>query len=247
MILALAKDPAVDRFDIGSVRRIVSGGAPLGADLAVAAGERLGCEVVQGYGMTETSAVASLTPPGPSPLGTVGKLLPGMQLRIVGLGAGAGPHPDGIGELQFRGPNIMHGYMGDDPASAFTEDGWLPSGDIGRRDADGFLYIVDRSKEVLKYKGFQVAPAELEAVLVTHPDVVDAGVIGMPDEESGELPVAFVVADTTVSEPELLDYCTRKLAHYKRVHHIMFVESIPRSESGKILRRELRRLLSGGS
>ncbi|HEX9775190.1 MAG TPA: 4-coumarate--CoA ligase family protein [Actinomycetota bacterium] len=241
IILALAKHPLVDDYDLSSLKQIVSGAAPLGADLAAEASARIDCEIVQGYGLTETSPVTNFTPPGEFKPGTVGLLVPNTEMRIVDPETGG----DGEeGEIWYRGPQIMAGYLNNPEATAITidADGWLHTGDIGTVDAGGHLRITDRLKELIKYKGFQVPPAELEALLITHPAVVDVAVIGIPDEEAGELPKAFVVLKpgAEATGDELMAFTAEHLAHYKHVRSVEFVEEIPKSASGKILRRLLR-------
>jgi acyl-CoA synthetase (AMP-forming)/AMP-acid ligase II len=242
--LALAKHPAVEGRDTSSVRTILTGAAPLGAELERAVAARLGTAVLQGYGMTEASPVTHLSPIDPqrSKAGTVGLLVAGTECRLVDPETGSDVGVGAPGELWSRGPQVMRGYLGNEQATAATldEDGWLHSGDIAVVDSEGYFTIVDRLKELIKYKGFQVAPAELEALLQTHPAVVDVAVIGVPDEEAGELPKAFVVAGAEVTDEELLDYVAQRVSPHKRVRVIERVQEIPKSPSGKILRRVLR-------
>ena len=230
IVLALAKHPLVDSYDLSSLRQIFSGAAPLSAELALEAGARVGCEVVQGYGMTEMSPVSHLTPPGQFKAGTCGVTVPNAECRIVDPVTGADQPVDGEGELWVRGPMVMKGYLNNPEATALTvdADGWLHTGDIGAIDADGHMTIVDRVKELIKVKGFQVAPAELEALLLTHPSIADAAVIGIPDEESGEVPRAFIVVkpQQSLTADEVTDF-------------IEVIGAIPKSASGKILRRWL--------
>ena len=244
IVLALAKHPLVDNFDLSSLKQIVSGAAPLGADLAGAARERCNTEVVQGYGLTETSPVTNLMPLGEDRAGTVGVLVPNLEMRIVDPASGEDQGPDGEGEIWFRGPNVMKGYLGraQETGEMLDGDGWLHTGDIGVVDADGYLRITDRLKELIKYKGFQVPPAELEALLVNHPKIADVAVIGVPDEEAGELPKAFVVAapDSDLTPDEVIEFSKEHLATYKQVRLVEFIDEVPKSLSGKILRRELR-------
>ena len=245
IILALAKHPTVEGRDLSSLRWINSGAAPLSAELADACAERLGCKVVQGYGLTETSPVThavpvereenrpgSIGPPIPSTEGKVADLLDGRDL---------GPGEDG--EVWIRGPQVMKGYLGDDEATAATldDDGWLHTGDIGHADEDGWFFLVDRLKELIKVKGFQVAPAELEALLLEHPAVADAAVVGSPDEESGEVPKAFVVpaGGAELDVEELQAFVAARVATYKQVRRVEVLDEIPKSASGKILRRVL--------
>lgn len=242
--LALAKHPVVDNYDLSKVQAVFSAAAPLGTDLAAACGERLGASVLQGYGMTELSPVSHLvTPDSPRP-GSVGLTLPGTRCRIVDPETGADQGVGEEGELWVQGPQVMMGYLNNPEATAATidADGWLKTGDLGCFDADGHLEIRDRLKELIKYKGFQVAPAELEALLHAHPDIADAAVIGAPDEEAGEVPAAFVVpaAGATPDAAAIMAYSAERLATYKHLRRVEFVEVIPKSASGKILRRELR-------
>jgi acyl-CoA synthetase (AMP-forming)/AMP-acid ligase II len=243
IVLALAKQPVVDQFDLSSLRFVLSGAAPLGADLAQDAAARIGCEVVQGYGMTELSPVSHATPAGQFKPGSVGVLVPNAQARLVGA-AGDDRGVGEEGELWIRGPLVMKGYLNNPAATAATidDEGWLHTGDVARIDEDGHTYIVDRVKELIKYKAFQVPPAELEALLVTHPGVADVAVVGIPDEEAGELPKAFVVRrpDSDVTAEELQAFVAEHVAHYKQVRSVAFVDEIPKSASGKILRRLLR-------
>jgi acyl-CoA synthetase (AMP-forming)/AMP-acid ligase II len=240
---ALAKHPLVDKFDLSSLEMITSGAAPMGPELERACETRLNCRVKQGYGMTEASPVTHFTPADPAMIrsGSCGLLVSNTECRIVDLStqedAGVGEH----GELLVRGPQIMLGYLNQPVATAETvdADGWLHTGDVGYCDADGYYFIVDRLKEFIKYKGYQVAPAELEAVLLTHPAVADVAVIPAADEEAGEIPKAFVVARREVGVEELIAFVAAVVAPFKKVRAIEFIERIPKSPSGKILRREL--------
>jgi acyl-CoA synthetase (AMP-forming)/AMP-acid ligase II len=241
--LALAKHPAVDGFDLSSLRQVLSGAAPLSADLARAVTKRLGCRMLQGYGMTETSPVTH-TNSGPSvetKPGSVGALVANTEARVVdpqtGRDVGAGEQ----GEICVRGPQIMKGYLGKPEATAamIDKDGWLHTGDIGYADADGDFFVVDRLKELIKYKGCPVAPAELEALLLTHPAVADVAVIPSPDDEAGEVPKAFVVTRAQVTAEELMTFVAERVAPTKRVRRLEMIDQIPKSPSGKILRRVL--------
>ena len=243
IILALAKHPIVDNYDLSHLKIIMSGAAPLGAELAQACAERLGCLVLQGYGLTETSPVTHVNPEDPAriKLGSVGVPIANTECTIVSLETG---NPLGVreeGEIWIRGPQVMKGYLNNPDATAqtLTPDGWLRTGDVGYVDEDGYFYIVDRVKEMIKYKGLQIAPAELEAVLLTHPAVADAAVIPSPDPEAGEVPKAFVVLKGTVTDHELMEYVAARVAPFKKIRRIEFVEQIPKSPSGKILRRVL--------
>jgi acyl-CoA synthetase (AMP-forming)/AMP-acid ligase II len=242
--LALAKHPIVDQYDLSSLEYVSSGAAPLDGATAEEAAARIGPNVVQGYGMTELSPVSHFTPPGEYRAGAAGKLVPSTEARIVDPETGEDVAVGVDGEIWVRGPQVMKGYLNNPEATAetITEAGWLRTGDIGHVDEDGWFFIVDRLKELIKYKGFQVPPAELEGLLLTHPAVADAAVIGIPDLEAGELPKAFVVLKpgTEATEGELKFHVAEHVAHYKQIHDVQFVDEIPKSASGKILRRMLR-------
>jgi 4-coumarate--CoA ligase len=244
MVVALAKHPIVDNYDLSSLKTIFSGAAPLSAELAIECGERLDCEVVQGYGMTELSPVTHATPPGKFKPGSAGMTVPNTSVRIVDPGSGDDLGLDQDGEVWISGPQAMKGYLNNPEATAATidKDGWLHTGDIGHIDSDGHLYVVDRLKELIKFKGFQVPPAELEALLLTHPKVADAAVIGIPDDEAGEIPAAYVVlkADQQATEDEIKEFVAGQVATYKRLGKVTFLDAVPKSASGKILRRVLR-------
>ena len=244
VVLALAKHPLVDQYDLSSLIQVFSGAAPLGAELAAEASRRIGCEVVQGYGMTELSPVSHCTVEGDFRPGTSGITIPNTEIRLVDPDTGEDQDVGSEGELWVRGPQVMKGYLNNESATRDTidEDGWLHTGDVAVVDEFHHVSIVDRVKELIKYKGFQVPPAELEALIVAHPKVADVAVIGVADDEAGELPKAFVVrapgADLTVEE--LQEYVRGHVASYKQVRLVEFVDEIPKSASGKILRRMLR-------
>jgi acyl-CoA synthetase (AMP-forming)/AMP-acid ligase II len=242
IVLALAKHPIVDKYDLSNLGMIMSGAAPLSGDLANACAERLGCLVIQGYGLTETSPVTHVTPedPGRNKPGSIGPLLPNTDARIVDVDSGKDLGENQTGEIWIKGPQVMKGYLNNPEATAATiADGWLRSGDIGRADGDGYFYIVDRLKELIKYKGFQVPPAELEALLLTHPAIADAAVIPSPDEEAGEVPKAFLVLRGEATPEQIIDYVAERVAPHKKIRHVEVVDEIPKSPSGKILRRVL--------
>jgi acyl-CoA synthetase (AMP-forming)/AMP-acid ligase II len=254
IVLGLSKNPIVDNYNLPKLKTIFSGAAPLGPDLTQACIDRLGCGIRQGYGMTETSPVTHSSPSNPSDVkfGSVGVAAPNTECKIVDLESGKLLERNERGELCVRGPQIMKGYLNNPEATANTidADGWLHTGDIGYADDDGHFFIVDRAKELIKYKGFQVPPAELEAVLLTHPCVGDAAVIPYPDDEAGEVPKAIVVLRHE-SEPEaILEFVAARVAPHKRIRYLEVVEQIPKSPSGKILRRVLvqreRDRLAGG-
>ena len=242
--LALAKHPAVDGHDVSSLRTIMSGAAPLGGELADRVAERIGCTVIQGYGLTETSPVTHVVrPEGENKPGTIGPPLASTECRLVDPESGEDVAVGDRGELWIRGPQVMRGYLNNAQATAATVDpeGWLHTGDVAVVDSDGYFEIVDRLKELIKYKGFQVAPAELEALIITHPQVGDVAVIGVPDEEAGELPKAFVVAAGDDFDPdELTEWVGGQVSPQKRIRLVEVVDEIPKSPSGKILRRVLK-------
>ncbi|MGW2491602.1 4-coumarate--CoA ligase family protein [Streptomyces sp. NPDC001606] len=253
IVLALARHPAVGRYDLSSVQYVMSAAAPLDAHLARACAERLGVPPLgQAYGMTELSPGSHVVPLDrlhEAPAGTVGRLVAGTEMRIVSLDEpGRDLGPGEAGEILIRGPQVMKGYLGrpDATAALIDSDGWLHTGDVGRVDEAGWLYIVDRVKELIKYKGYQVAPAELEALLLTHPGIADAAVIGTHDPDGNEIPHAFVVRRTgtadDLTENEIMAYVSARVAPYKRVRAVTFLDTVPRAASGKILRRELREL-----
>lgn len=244
IVLALAKHPLVEEYDLSAARQVFSGAAPLGAEVAAEAAQRIGCEVVQGYGLTETSPITHATLPGDFRPGSIGVLAPNMQCRIVDPETGRDLGLGEDGEIWVRGPNVMKGYLNNPEATAYTidEDGYLHTGDIGHVDEHGHYYIVDRLKELIKYKGFQVAPAELEALLLTNPAVADVAVIPVADELAGEIPKAFVVLKPGMeaSAEQLQAFVGEHVASYKQIREVEFRSEIPKSASGKILRRILK-------
>jgi acyl-CoA synthetase (AMP-forming)/AMP-acid ligase II len=244
IVLALAKHPLVDSFDLSMLTQILCAAAPLKADLADECAKRLDCEVVQGYGMTELSPASHITPPGWFRPESVGVTVPNTQTRIVDPVSGADVGIGEEGEIWVRGPQVMKGYLNNPQATAamIDSDGWLRTGDLGHIDADGHLYVVDRLKELIKYKGFQVPPAELEAVLLRHPEVVDAAVIGVPDDQAGEVPVGYVALrpGAAASPEEIRQFVAGQVANYKQLGRLEVIDAIPKSASGKILRRVLR-------
>ncbi|PNF29545.1 Luciferin 4-monooxygenase [Cryptotermes secundus] len=249
LVVFLAKAEIVDKYDLSSVQRIYSGAAPLSEEIETLVKKRLGVDlVIQAYGLTETTLAVIGPTENENKKGTAGTLRPGVTCKVVDLETGRTLGPHKTGELRFKGPFIMKGYYGDPQATAasFDSDGFLLTGDVGYYDEDGFFYIVDRAKELIKYKGYQVPPAELEAVLLTHPAVKDAGVVGIPDEAAGELPLAFIVKQpgATLTKEEIIKYVADHVSPQKRLRGgVLFVESIPKTSSGKILRRELRIML----
>jgi acyl-CoA synthetase (AMP-forming)/AMP-acid ligase II len=248
IVLGLVKHPAVAQFDLSSVRLIFSGAAPLGEEIARALSQKLGCPVVQGYGMTEASPVTHLSPTvgAPSKPGSIGKVVPNTEVKIVDLVTGAALGARESGEFLIRGPQIMRGYLNrpQETAEAIDQDGWYHTGDVGYVDDEEWFYVVDRTKELIKYKGLQVAPAELEALLLTHAAVLDVAVIRKADEEAGEVPLAYVVlkpddAARGTSADALMAWVAERVAPHKRIRHVRFTDQIPKSASGKVLRRVL--------
>jgi acyl-CoA synthetase (AMP-forming)/AMP-acid ligase II len=243
LILGLAKQPIVDKYDLSSVRIIGSGAAPLGPELEKACGKRLQCDIYQGYGLTEVAGASHVNNADapPEKQGSVGKVLPNTETRIIDTETGAELGANESGEVCIRGPHVMPGYLNNQEATdgCIDKDGWFHTGDIGFADEDGYFFIVDRVKELIKYKGYQVAPAELEAILLAHPDIADAAVIPSPDEEAGEVPKAFVVRTGDISAQEILDHVASIVAPTKKIRLLEFVDEIPKSAAGKILRRIL--------
>ena len=243
ILLALANDPLIASYDLSALELIGSGAAPLDAGLEQAYAERLGCPLVQGYGLTETTTAVSSTagPPLGPRHGSVGVLLPGTQARIVAPASGQDLDAGEPGELWVRGPQVMRGYLNAEPATAAVLDpgGWLRTGDLCRVDPDGYLFVVNRVKELIKYKGHQVAPAELEAVLLAHPHVADAAVVRSPDQQEGEIPKAFVVANGPVDAQALMAWVAEQVAPYKRIRRVEFIDEIPKGPYGKVLRHIL--------
>ena len=246
IMLALVRQPLVADYDLSSVKTVFSAAAPLSAELARECAARLGCFVKQGYGMTECAPATHMQPHDPANprYDSVGWCVPNTECKLLDGETGAELGPQARGEICVRGPQVMRGYLNNAAATAQTvdADGWLHTGDVGYADDDGNFYVVDRVKELIKYKGFQVAPAELEALLLTHPAVADVAVIPCPDEEAGEVPKAFVVLkDGHAPTPkDLLAFVAARVAPYRKVRRVEFVAQIPKSASGKILRRLLR-------
>jgi acyl-CoA synthetase (AMP-forming)/AMP-acid ligase II len=245
MAQALATDPAVDDRDLSALRHVLSGAAPLGAALTEALERRLGCRVSEGYGMTEMSGVTHAVPPfgAARKPGAIGPPIPGVECRLVDPDTGEDAGRGQPGELWLRGPKVMQGYLNNAEAtrSMIDPDRWLHTGDIAVVDEDGWYRVVDRIKDIIRYKGYQVSPAELEMVLLDHPDVADCAVVGIADERAGEVPKAFVVPVGKLADPEpVLSFVAERVAPYKRIRAVEIVESIPKSPSGRILRRSLR-------
>ena len=247
LILFLAKHPMVDNYDLSCIRQITSGGAPLSNELVEAARDRLKCGVIrQGYGLTEVSVSSHMVPASLSreKPQSVGVPIKSVYVKVVDPETNETLSAGEEGEVWIRGPNVMKGYLNllDATRSCITDDGWFCSGNIGHFDQDGWFYITDRLKELIKVNGLQVAPAELEALLVTHEKIADAAVIGVADERLGEAPKAYVVKkDSSLQERDVEEYVAGRVAKHKHlVGGVEFVDAIPKSASGKILRRLLR-------
>nr|ALM23512.1 4-coumarate-CoA ligase 2 [Ziziphus jujuba] len=258
LVLALAKNPMVDKFDLSSIRLVLSGAAPLGKELEEALRNRVPQAVLgQGYGMTEAGPVLSMClgfakQPFPTKSGSCGTVVRNAELKVVDPESGCSLGYNQPGEICIRGSQIMKGYLNDGEATANTidEDGWLHTGDIGYVDDDDEIFIVDRVKEIIKFKGFQVPPAELEALLVGHPSIADAAVVPQKDEVAGEVPVAFVVRSTNgveLTEEAVKEFISKQVVFYKRLHKVYFVHAVPKSPSGRILRKDLRAKLATAS
>jgi acyl-CoA synthetase (AMP-forming)/AMP-acid ligase II len=228
VMAALAQHPAVDRHDLSSLELVISGGAPLGAPLQRAVAARLPrAAVAQGYGLTETSvAVSGPQARQPTTPGSVGRPMLNTDVKLVD------------GELWVRGPQVTSGYL-NAPAELLTPDGWLRTGDLAEIDAHGDIYVRDRLKELIKVNGYQVAPAELEALLQSHPRIADAAVVRRADPSTGEAPVAVVVPRGDLDPLALSAWVDERVAPHKRLRAVHLAQTIPRTPSGKILRREL--------
>lgn len=255
VVLALVSSPVVQQYDLSSLRMIMSGAAPLSSDLVKRVYEKLRVPVRQGYGLTETSpaAFSQTFADWDEAIGSVGKLVPNMQAKCMTLDDDGSPPRElrlgDTGEIYLRGPNVFQGYRNNPEATAqaLTSEGWFRTGDIGHQDAKSNLFITGRAKDLIKYKGFQIAPDELEQILLSHEAVADVAVVGVQDKNQGEVPCAFIVlapslhSDGKQDAERLMAWMESKVAPYKRLRGgIRFVESIPRNASGKILRRVLR-------
>jgi 4-coumarate--CoA ligase len=250
VVLALSKAPVVAKYDLSSIRMLNSGAAPLTHEIVEALYKRLKIRVKQGYGLSETSPTTHTQPweDWMKTVGSVGRLLPNQTAKYMS--------PDGVevpagetGELWIKGPNVFKGYLNNPEGTkhALTEDGYFKTGDVGHQDKDGHFYITDRIKELIKYKGFQVPPAELEGLIASHQDVTDVAVIGIYDKEQAtEVPRAYIVLkEGTPATPEtgkkIVDWLAARVANHKRLRGgVRIVDAIPRTASGKILRRVLK-------
>ncbi|KAK7321836.1 hypothetical protein VNO77_32822 [Canavalia gladiata] len=242
-------DAIKKKYDLRSLHSVLSGGAPLGKEVVEGFVEKFpGIIIFQGYGLTESTGVGASTDSLEETrrYGAAGLLSAATEAMIIDLDSGKPLPVNRTGELWLRGPTIMKGYFSNEEATASTVDskGWLKTGDVCYIDNDGFIFIVDRLKELIKYKGYQVPPAELEALLLTHPDILDAAVIPYPDDEAGQHPMAYVVrrAGSSISQTQVMDFVAGQVAPYKRIRKVAFISSIPKNPSGKILRKDLIKL-----
>ncbi|KAL2505339.1 4-coumarate--CoA ligase-like 9 [Abeliophyllum distichum] len=248
VVVAMLNAIESEDYDLRSLEWVGCGGAPLGKDSIKSFTEKFPTVILaQGYGLTETTGVAcrAMGPEESRRWGSVGRLVESYEAKIVDPETGIALPPGKQGELWIRGPSVMKGYLDDSKATSETlfSDGWLRTGDVCYFDNEGFLFVVDRLKELIKYKGYQVAPAELEQLLQSHPEIVDAAVIPYPDEEAGQVPLACVVRrpQSSLDEAQVLDFIAKRVAPYKKVRRVVFISSIPKSPAGKILRKELRK------
>ncbi|KAL7190252.1 hypothetical protein ACSBR2_022519 [Camellia fascicularis] len=249
MVVAMAKEDVAEGYDLRSLEGVGCGGSPLAKEVIAAFKAKFPfVRLLQGYGLTESTGTTfrAVTPKKCERWGSVGRLLGNCQAKIVDLHTGIALPLCNQGELWIRGPMIMKGYVGNEEATSATllADGWLRTGDLCYIDNEGFLFIVDRLKELIKYKGYQVPPAELEQLLQSHPEIVDAAVVPYPDEEVGQVPMAFVVRhpQSNLNEAQVMDFVAKQVAPYKKIRRVVFVNSIPRSPAGKILRKELKKI-----
>lgn len=243
MIYALTMDPVVDEYDLSSLESVGSGSAPLPVSLIEAFRKRFGAEIYEGYGLSEAAPTVSAHRRGePIKPGSVGRAFPGVELRIAD--ERGQPLPTGeVGELLVRGENITPGYFRNEEATRATiRDGWLHTGDVARLDEDGYLYIVDRKKDLILRGGFNIYPRDLEELISRHPAVAEVAVVGVPSERMGEEVVAVVVPrpDAEVTSGEILAFCQERLAKYKTPRAVVFLEAMPRNGVGKVLKKTLR-------
>ncbi|KAG4067198.1 hypothetical protein HA402_000189 [Bradysia odoriphaga] len=246
IMVLLSKTSLLDKYDTSSIKYAVSSAAPLNKETVEAVQKRMPQLLTrQVYGMSEAGTFCVQTDTHCKP-GSVGVLRTGVYGKVIDTETGKVLGPNSSGELLFKSAGVMKGYVGDSDATkaSFDQDGWLHTGDVGFYDDDGEYFIVDRLKELIKYNAFQVPPAELEALILTHPNVQDVGVIGVPDEAAGELPMAFVVKQGDCTEKDIIDFVASRTSAAKRLRGgVKFIAEIPKNPTGKILRRVLRDLI----
>jgi len=242
--LAIANHPRLEEMDLSSLRYIMWGATPVTPAVAEVVTRRSGVRWLPAYGASELPVIAvnPVHEPERWRLDSAGLPPKGVELRVIDLDSREVLPPGEVGEIQVRSPSVMAGYLPDEANADAFDDGWYRTGDVGWLEPEGWVHLTDRSKEMIKVNGFQVAPAEIEAVLHGHPGVRDCAVFGVPDERAGELPVAAVSVDTThpVTATELQQLVADSLATYKHVQAVVVVDEIPRLPSGKVLRRTLR-------
>ena len=242
--LAMANHPNIEQYDLSSLRYIMWGATPVSENVARVVSERTGVRWLPAYGASELPVLSCnpVNEPDRWRLDSAGLPPPGVELRVVDLDTGTVLPPGDIGEVQARSASVMAGYLPDDATADAFMDGWYRTGDVGWLEPEGWVHLTDRSKEMIKVKGFQVAPAEIETVLLGHPAVLDCAVFGVPDEQAGEVPVAAVQLDPArpVADGELKQLVAESLASYKQLREVVVVDAVPRLPSGKALRRVLR-------
>ncbi|EEF47518.1 4-coumarate--CoA ligase-like 9 [Ricinus communis] len=256
VVVAMAKgnNGMVDGYDLSSLEVVGCGGAPLRESVVQQFRKKFPNVILgQAYGLTESTArvFGTLGSEEGQVMGATGKLMSNCEAKIVHPETGTHLPPGSPGEIWVRGPSIMKGYVNDEAATAATLDseGWLRTGDLCYIDNEGFLFFVDRIKELIKYKGYQVAPAELEHLLHSHPDIAEAAVIPYPDAEAGQVPMAFVVrqSGSTIDESQIKDFIAKQVAPYKRIRRVIFIDSLPKNAGGKVLRKDLIRFALSGA
>jgi long-chain acyl-CoA synthetase len=252
--LALANHPRLEEYDLSSLRYIMWGATPVTASVAEVVTKRTGVRWLPAYGASEVPVIAAnpVDRPDEWRLDSAGLPPAGIELRIADLDTGEVLRTGETGEIQVLSRSVMAGYLPDEATAEAFADGWYRTGDVGWLEPEGWVHLTDRSKEMIKVNGFQVAPAEVEAVLLRHPAVLDCAVFGVADERAGEVPAAAVALDPALplAEGELEGLVSDSLATYKRLHYLVVVDEIPRLPSGKVLRRTLRdewsaRLIAG--
>jgi long-chain acyl-CoA synthetase len=240
----LVSDPAIGKYDISSLKYVKAGAMPIPAEIKERWEQLTGVSMLLGYGLSEASPETHDSPPGRVKPGSIGIPISDTDARIVDELTGKVELPPGeVGELVIRGPQVMKGYLNNpEDTEEVLRDGWLYTGDLATMDEAGYFQVVDRKKETIKYKGYPIAPAEIESVLYQHPAVKECAVIGKPDALAGEVPKAYVVLKDgcASSEAELIDFCRQRVAPYKRVREVGFIDQVPKTPVGKVLRRVLR-------